>query len=281
MSQPTQVFRLGRSSTILTRNSRSSRRNIFLISQHRQLHQSILHRQQTSLIRRHRERNVSLASSLSSRDFHATSSAWILVNKDFEESQPTEEEANETEDTIPVWQNPLHHKNPDMQKMFAEDFEEGEEMPILPMPPLSTDDPDKVVAPPHIHDLAHEIVHLNLLEVKELTDMISDHFGFDDEMMAASYGGGMAGNAGAGATSGAEEEVKEEKTSFDLKLLGFDAKAKIKVIKEVRAVAGLGLKEAKELVESAPKIIQKDLKKDKAEELKATLEALGAQVEIV
>lgn len=115
-------------------------------------------------------------------------------------------------------------------------------------------------------------------ELKELTDQIADHFGFDDSMMAASYGGGGMGGA---ASAPVEEEVKVEKTLFDLKLVGFDAKAKIKVIKEVRAIGGLGLKEAKELVEAAPKIVTKDLKKDKAEELKAILEAAGAQVEIV
>jgi large subunit ribosomal protein L7/L12 len=75
--------------------------------------------------------------------------------------------------------------------------------------------------------------------------------------------------------------VVEAKTIFDLKLVGFDAKAKIKVIKEVRAIAGLGLKEAKELVESAPKVIQKDLKQEKADELKAQLEAVGAEIELV
>lgn len=90
-------------------------------------------------------------------------------------------------------------------------------------------------------------------------------------------GGGMAVEAG----STEAEEVVEAKTAFDLKLVGFDAKAKIKVIKEVRAIAGLGLKEAKELVDSAPKVIQKSLKEDKAEELKAALEAVGAQIEIV
>lgn len=66
----------------------------------------------------------------------------------------------------------------------------------------------------------------------------------------------------------------------DVKLIGFDAKAKIKVIKEVRAIAGLGLKEAKELVESAPKVLQKGLKLEQAEELKKRLEAVGAQIEI-
>ena len=77
------------------------------------------------------------------------------------------------------------------------------------------------------------------------------------------------------------EAVEEEKTAFGIKLVGFNAKSKIKVIKEVRAVAGLGLKEAKELVESAPKIIQKDLKKEAADELKEKLEALGAEIEVV
>ena len=150
-------------------------------------------------------------------------------------------------------------------------------MVASPLPPFETD-PDKVVAPPHVHDLAHQVVNLTLLELKELTNKISDHFGFDDEMMAASYGGGMAVAAEGAA---AQEEEKEEKTIFDLKLVGFDAKAKIKVIKEIRSIAGLGLKEAKELVESAPKVVQKDLKQDKADELKAQLEAVGAQVEIV
>jgi len=212
--------------------------------------------------------------------FHSSTSVYHLVHKDAEAAKPTEEELAETEDTIPVWQNPRHHNNPEMQKIFKEDFEEGEEMPVIPMPPLETD-PDKAVAPPHIHELAHRIVHLNLLELKELTNKISDHFEFDDEMMAANYGGDGGGGGGAGGGTGSEEEVVEEKKIFDLKLVGFDAKAKIKVIKEVRAIGGLGLKEAKELVEGAPKVIQKDLKQDRADELKAQLEAVGAQVEIV
>ena len=86
---------------------------------------------------------------------------------------------------------------------------------------------------------------------------------------------------GGGAAEEAEEEAVEEGPKVvDLKLTGFDAKAKIKVIKEVRSIAGLGLKEAKELVEGAPAVIQKDLKPEQAEELKAQLEAIGATVEI-
>lgn len=96
------------------------------------------------------------------------------------------------------------------------------------------------------------------------------------------YGIGTYGGGGGGGGAGTAEAVEEvKKDTFDLKLVGFDDKSKIKVIKEVRSLAGLGLKEAKELVESAPKVIQKDLKTETAEELKEKLEALGAQIELV
>ncbi|EJK47703.1 hypothetical protein THAOC_33556 [Thalassiosira oceanica] len=88
-----------------------------------------------------------------------------------------------------------------------------------------------------------------MMEVKELMDRIGGHFGFvdggpgDDGDSPDDDGEGGGGDAA---------EAKEERTAFDLKLTGFDKKAKIKVIKEVRGMAGLGLKEAKELVEGAP-----------------------------
>ena len=98
------------------------------------------------------------------------------------------------------------------------------------------------------------------------------------------YYTGFGGKRVAAGAAGGEAEVPaapEVKTSVDVKLAAYDAKAKIKVIKEVRAICGLGLKEAKELVESAPKIIQKDLKPEQAEELKAKLEEIGATIELV
>ena len=67
---------------------------------------------------------------------------------------------------------------------------------------------------------------------------------------------------------------------FDLKLTSFDAKSKIKVIKEVRTITGLGLKEAKELVEGAPKTVKKDIKKEEAEELLEKIKAVGGECEI-
>ena len=103
-------------------------------------------------------------------------------------------------------------------------------------------------------------------------------------------GGGAAGGAAtqqaanAGASEAAEE-VKEapaaEKTHFDVELVKFDPTGKIKVIKEVRAMFGLGLKEAKETVESAPKWLKKEVGKDEAEAMKEKLEKLGAEIRLV
>ena len=91
--------------------------------------------------------------------------------------------------------------------------------------------------------------------------------------------GVKAGGGGAGKKEEAVEDAGPK--PVDLKLVAFDAKSKIKVIKEVRAIAGLGLKEAKELVESAPKVVQKGLAPEAAEELKKKLEETGATVELV
>jgi large subunit ribosomal protein L7/L12 len=132
---------------------------------------------------------------------------------------------------------------------------------------------------PKLQGLYDRVVKLPEEDVNVLGALVLQVLGrtiFPGQFGTAGGGGGGDGDAAV-----VEAEVVEEKTIFDLKLVGFDAKSKIKVIKEVRAIAGLGLKEAKTLVESAPKIIQKDLKKEKADELKEKLEALGAEIEIV
>lgn len=82
---------------------------------------------------------------------------------------------------------------------------------------------------------------------------------------------------GGGATKAAVED-KAKKTAFDLKLEGFDAAAKIKVIKEVRAFTDLGLKEAKDLVEKAPTLLKKGVTKEEAEKIVAKLKEVGAKV---
>ncbi|CAI5470194.1 unnamed protein product [Closterium sp. Yama58-4] len=90
-------------------------------------------------------------------------------------------------------------------------------------------------------------------------------------------GGGGGGGAEAGAAAGA---AKEEKTAFDVKLEGFDAAAKLKVIKEVRSIAGLGLKEAKEFVEKAPIVVKAGVSKEDAAAIAEKLKAVGATVAV-
>jgi large subunit ribosomal protein L7/L12 len=104
-------------------------------------------------------------------------------------------------------------------------------------------------------------------------------------MFGGSNAGGAMGGAPAAAGDGkaakAAEAPAAEKTAFDLKLTVVDAKAKIKVIKEVRTITGLGLKEAKDLVEKAPVVIKQGLKKDEVENFKKILIDAGAQVEVI
>ena len=106
---------------------------------------------------------------------------------------------------------------------------------------------------------------------------------FMGQMGGAPAGG--AAPAGAAAEGGAEapkeEEAAKEKTHYDVELQAFDAATKIKLIKEIRGALGLGLKEAKEQVESAPTWLKKELVKDEAEALKEKLEGLGAKVRLV
>jgi len=118
---------------------------------------------------------------------------------------------------------------------------------------------------------------LDSIEVNLLAELVREKIGFDID--PNEFGATKGSSSGGGAAS--VKEVKEEKVLFDLKLTAFDAKSKIKVIKEVRAITSAGLKEAKDMVEGAPKVLKKDMKKEEAEELKAKLEAVGATVEIV
>jgi len=104
--------------------------------------------------------------------------------------------------------------------------------------------------------------------------------------MGSMGGGGAAAAAPAGGGEAAEaeeakEEAPQEKTHYDVELTGFDAKSKIKLIKEVRGVLKLGLKEAKETVEKSPSFICREMPKEAAEELKVMLEKVGGTVNLV
>lgn len=117
-----------------------------------------------------------------------------------------------------------------------------------------------------ITKFVEEIKTLSVLELSELVDAIQEEFGVTAAIAAAPA-------AGAGAAAA------EEKTEFDVVLASF-GDAKMGVIKAVKEITGLGLKEAKELVESAPKAIKEGVSKADAEEIKGKLEAAGATVEL-
>eukprot|EP00455_Lapot_gusevi_P021925 TRINITY_DN2287_c0_g1_i1.p1 TRINITY_DN2287_c0_g1~~TRINITY_DN2287_c0_g1_i1.p1 ORF type:complete len:202 (-),score=87.69 TRINITY_DN2287_c0_g1_i1:395-940(-) len=134
-----------------------------------------------------------------------------------------------------------------------------------------------------ITKLVDEIAALNLIEVNDLLGALRKKLGMPEGMgmpmmMAAPMA--AAAPAAGGAAAAPAAEAKPAKTEFALKLVKFDAAAKIKVIKEVREITKLGLKEAKDLVEAAPKVLAKDLKKEEADKLIEKLKAAGAVVEL-
>ena len=134
---------------------------------------------------------------------------------------------------------------------------------------------------PKIEELYYTLISLPRPELKLVSKVALGRVGIDLDKENEARAAFLAAGGGAQHEAPVEEAPVEVKTSFDLKLLGFDAKSKIKVIKEVRAIANLGLKEAKELVEGAPKIIRKGMKQEEAEELMKKLVEAGAEIEIV
>ena len=122
-----------------------------------------------------------------------------------------------------------------------------------------------------LEKIVEELSSLTVMEAAELSKMLEEKWGVSAAApvaVAAAAGGADAGGA-----------VAEEQTEFDVILADAGAK-KINVIKEVRAITGLGLKEAKDLVEGAPKTVKEGVNKDEAEELKKKLEEAGAKVEL-
>ncbi len=129
-----------------------------------------------------------------------------------------------------------------------------------------------------LEKLIDEISNMTVLELSELVKALEDKFGVSASAAPAIAMPGMT--PAAPAADGEEAAEAEEKTEFDVQLKDFGSK-KIPVIKEVRAITGLGLKEAKDKVESAPVVIQEGIAKEDAEKTKEQLEALGAEVEII
>ena len=121
-----------------------------------------------------------------------------------------------------------------------------------------------------IKAIAEELVNLTVKEVNELATVLKDEYGIEPAAGAVAVAAGPAAGAAAAA---------EEKTSFDVVLAEIGS-AKLQVVKAVKEACGLGLKEAKDLVDGAPATIKEGLSKDEAENLKKTIEAAGAKVEL-
>ena len=121
-----------------------------------------------------------------------------------------------------------------------------------------------------IKAIAEELVNLTVKEVNELATVLKDEYGIEPAAAAVAVAAGPATGAAAAA---------EEKTSFDVVLAEIGS-AKLQVVKAVKEACGLGLKEAKDLVDGAPATIKEGLSKDEAENLKKTIEAAGAKVEL-
>jgi large subunit ribosomal protein L7/L12 len=122
----------------------------------------------------------------------------------------------------------------------------------------------------NLQQMVEDLSALSVLEAAELSKMLEERWGVSAAAPVAV--------AAAGAAAVAEEEV-EEKTEFDV-ILAATGDKKINVIKEVRAITGLGLKEAKDLVEGAPKAVKEGVSKEEAAKLKEQLEGAGATVEV-
>ena len=121
-----------------------------------------------------------------------------------------------------------------------------------------------------IKAIAEELVNLTVKEVNELATVLKDEYGIEPAAAAVAVAAGPAAGAAAAA---------EEKTSFDVVLAEIGS-AKLQVVKAVKEACGLGLKEAKDLVDGAPATIKEGLSKDEAENLKKSIEAAGAKVEL-
>ena len=121
-------------------------------------------------------------------------------------------------------------------------------------------------------DVIEFIANMSVLELSELVKELEEKFGVSAAAPVAMMAAAPAGDGGAA-------EAAEEKTEFDVILLSSGDK-KIQVIKEVRAITGLGLKDAKDLVDNVPKPVKEGIAKEEAEKVKAQLEEAGAQVEL-
>ena len=123
-----------------------------------------------------------------------------------------------------------------------------------------------------LKEFAEQLVNLTVKEVNELANILKEEYGIEPAAAAVAVAGAAAGGGDAG-------EAAEEKTEFDV-ILKAAGQSKLAVVKLVKELTGLGLKEAKDIVDSAPKAVKEGISKDEAEGIKKSLEEAGAEVEL-
>ena len=123
-----------------------------------------------------------------------------------------------------------------------------------------------------LKEFAEQLVNLTVKEVNELADILKEEYGIEPAAAAVAVAGGAAGGGEAG-------EAAEEKSEFDV-ILKAAGGSKLAVVKLVKELTGLGLKDAKEIVDSAPKAVKEGVAKDEAEGIKKSLDEAGAEVEL-
>ena len=121
-----------------------------------------------------------------------------------------------------------------------------------------------------LKEFAEQLVNLSVKEVNELAEILKEEYGIEPAAAAVAVAGPAAGGADGG---------EEEKTSFDV-ILNAPGGAKLQIVKLIKEITGLGLKESKELVDGAPKAVKEGVSKEEAESLKSQLEEAGAEVEL-
>ncbi|KAM0020710.1 putative ribosomal protein L7/L12 [Helianthus debilis subsp. tardiflorus] len=180
-------------------------------------------------------------------------------------------------------------KSTGLTRMFSQPAKQVEEEEVeIDQKRLPTDydpatfDPTEHRSPPteRVWRLVDEMSSLTLVEVAELSSIMMKKMGMKEPPVVAVMKPGAAGVSGVAAKgqTAAKEEAKPEKSVFELKLDSFEAASKIKIIKEVRSVTDLGLKEAKDLVEKAPIVFKKGVTKEEAEQIIEKMKAVGAKV---
>ncbi|KAI3902091.1 hypothetical protein MKW92_003602 [Papaver armeniacum] len=166
--------------------------------------------------------------------------------------------------------------------------QEEEELEMIDQRRLPADydpsnfDPTEHRSPPsdRVFNLVDEVSGLTLLEISQLSSIIMKKLGMKEAPVVGVMKPGTVGvmNMKSSSAASAKEEIKPEKTVFELKLEAFEAASKIKVIKEVRSFTDLGLKEAKDLVEKTPTVIKAGVTKEEGEQIIEKMKALGAKV---